>query len=190
MSLHAKATSEYSETFDGILVKSELARKANFESSVAFVRSVIEDARRHRQVPGSEIIPPNLRIGDSLGMRSFRAALSDQTLGDIVRREASGWGPLRIDALTSGYSGAFMLALTSDSGESSVILKVARNEEVIADELRAQKDHFPELAPFGVRFVLIEAELQRLHEGTESTTGRCPCGGARSFSIVSRVRPG
>jgi hypothetical protein len=165
-SLFAQGEPEFALTFDGLLEKSELARMPSHELAVEFVRSVIERARRSRRAPGTETIPKDSRIVDSLGMRSFRAAFSDDTLGDLVRTEARGWGPLQVESLTSGYSGAFMLALTAIPPERSLILKVARSEATVAHELRAQKDHLAELAPFGARFVPIEPELHRLRDGS------------------------
>jgi hypothetical protein len=162
---YAEGLAEFSSTFDGLLDKSQLARKKDHKSAVALVHSVIEEAKQHRQRPGTSPIPPNLHIVDSLGMRLFRAAFSDQILGDIVREEASNWGTLTVRSLTSGYSGAFMLNLSSDTGES-LVLKVVKSEEVIANELRAQSDHLPKLAPFGVRFCPIEVEVHRLRSGS------------------------
>src|SRR5437588_737528 len=165
-SLYASSRPEFKSTFDGLLEKSELAKKSSHESAVELVQSVIESARRRRRAPGTEKFPKNVRVVDSLGMRSFRAAFSDETLGDIIRAEAGGWGPLRIESLTSGYSGAFMLALTSIPPERALILKVARSEDTIAHELIAESVHLAELAPFGAGFVLIEPELHRLRDGS------------------------
>jgi hypothetical protein len=165
-SLYASGMPEFKATFDGLLEKSELARKSSHVSAVDLVRLEIETARRRHRAPGTETIPKNVRIVDSLGMRSFRAAFSDETLGDIIRAEAAAWGPLEVESLTSGYSGAYMLSLTSVPAEHSVILKLARNEEAISHELRAQTDHLTELAPFGARFALIQPELHRLRDGS------------------------
>lgn len=165
-SQYAEGTPEFKATFDGLLEKSELVKQTSFESAVFFVRSVIEGARRRRRVPGAEMIPPHVRVVDSLGMRSFRAAFSDETLGDIIRDEAADWGPLRVESLTSGYSGAFMLALTSVPPAHSLIVKVARSEETIAHELRAQEEHLAELAPFGARFAPISSDMRRLRNGS------------------------
>ncbi|HEV3317601.1 MAG TPA: phosphotransferase [Candidatus Angelobacter sp.] len=158
---YATSVPQFGPTFDGVLEKENLAKQKSWGSSVEFVRSVVERAHR-RRLPESGTIPSGVRVVDSLGMRSFRAAFSDQTLSDILRRETTDWGAVSVESLTSGYSGAFMIALTSESGDRSLILKIARNEETITSELRAQKDHLPELKPFGARFVLIEAEMQQL----------------------------
>jgi aminoglycoside phosphotransferase (APT) family kinase protein len=165
-SQYAGGTPEFTESFDGLLEKSELAKQRSFDASAAFVKSIIESARRRRGLPGSESLPGSVRIVDSLGMRSFRAAFSDESLGDIVRDEARDWGPVSVESLTTGYSGAFMLALRSEPDGRSLILKVARTEETIAHELLAQQRYLAELAPFGARFALINPEMRYLKNGT------------------------
>jgi len=162
---YARRKSGFAETFDDTLDKSELAEKSSHESAAAFVRSVVERARRHRRVPGAEAIPPNVHVKDSLGMRSFRAAFSDEAIGELVRAEAANWESVQIKSLTSGYSGAFMLKLTSEAAGRSLILKVARHEETISHEINAVKEHLAELAPFAARLATIEPNLHRLKDG-------------------------
>jgi hypothetical protein len=165
-SLYAKSSPGFAATFDGLIEKSNLVRELDHASAALFVRAEIERARARRCAPGSETIPSNLRITDSLGMRSFRAAFSDEVLGELVRAEAGDWGALRIESLTSGYSGAFMLALTSEQPGRSLIVKLARHESTIEHELQAQRIYLPELSPFCAKLVTIEPELRRLRDGS------------------------
>src|SRR5260370_36833162 len=61
-SLFAGSQPEFKSTFDGLLEKSELAKRSTHESAVELVRSEIEGARRRRRAPWTETIPRNVRI--------------------------------------------------------------------------------------------------------------------------------
>jgi len=161
----ARHRPEFEGTFDGVLDKAELESKPNHKLAVNFIQSVIENVRRRRRLPGTQIIPAGVSIVDSLGIRLFRAAFSDEVLGEIVRQVAEGWRSVSVEALTSGYSGAYMLKLSSGLQGSSVILKVAKSASMIESELHTIDDNLSSLAPFGSHFVQIEKQLRQLANG-------------------------
>jgi hypothetical protein len=161
---YAREDAGFAAVFDGVIDKAELARQIDFVSAVRLVRSSVEEARRKRTLPDLPVLADNVRVIDSFGIRLFRAGFSDDVLAEILSRETSEWGSVKVESLTSGYSGAFMLRLSSDSG-ASLILKVAKMKETIASEVSALSAYLHELAPYGARLNQISSTIERLKNG-------------------------
>jgi hypothetical protein len=141
--------SAFKEAFDGIIEKGDISNK-NRPGRLAYIRSALESAlRKHKHGKSDFVLPASVQVKDSLGMRTFRAAFGDSAFAELVIKEATDWEDLTISALTTGHSGAFMLSIGGNSGKGpkSVVVKVARDDQVIQDEISAQTKFLEQLGP-------------------------------------------
>lgn len=124
----------FRETFDGLLDKQKYIGFEQTTEQVDYVRNVISVAVRFKK-----LLPASYDIVDSIGMRLARVALGDRALEYLVQSVAADWKGVSLRALTSGHSGAFVLAVSGTKGSTPqrLILKVARDKRTISDELTA-----------------------------------------------------
>ncbi len=143
-----EAEEAFRETFDGIIEKGDISRYAR-PGRVSYVKSAVEAAARKRQYGKPDyVLPADVLVKDSLGMRAFRAAFGEAGLAEIHNNEAKNWKDTVIEALTTGHSGAFMLSIRGTSqGLKSLVLKVAKDEQVVKDEMNAQRRYIDQLGP-------------------------------------------
>ena len=141
----AEGCSHFSETFDGSIDKQRLGGYSTTEKEVAYVRQAIEEARHRRA--GSK---PSYSLIDSVGLRLVGAAFGQEVFDVLVETVACGWEEVKIAALTSGHSGAFLLAISGShqGGFQQIIVKCAREAELIQNDTRRVKEHLAELGPF------------------------------------------
>ncbi|MBK9241036.1 MAG: aminoglycoside phosphotransferase family protein [Acidobacteria bacterium] len=139
----AKLVPDYRATFNGMIDKAEIDPLRR-EQRIEYVRRTIARAIGQRS---QRLFPKGgVRVVDSLGMRLFFAAFGEDELTEIIANEASGWEDITVRALSSGYSGAFMLLLSSGEGtRKSVIVKLAKADATIQDEIEAPNRYLKEL---------------------------------------------
>ncbi len=142
--------------FDGVIDKAAVDR-AQREGRIAYIHEQYEAAARHRGLR-QERPEAAIRIVDSIGMRAAQAAFGAKTLLEVVRKETEGWQSITAEALTSGHSGAFLIAVTGQSGygPGSLVLKLARDESVIRSEVKAISRYLAHLGLLSTRIVLFD----------------------------------
>lgn len=152
----------YIEHFDGLIEKANIDSK-NRKQRLDYVRKSVEAAIR-KKTNTEDVLPPGMAVVDSMGMRVFRAAFGDSAIAEIARNEASQWEDVRLEALTSGHSGAFMLSISgsNNGGGHSLVLKVARDEKTIEQEIRAQQRFLGQLGPLAGHLAVLDSESIRL----------------------------
>lgn len=145
--VRVKREPAFKEAFDGLMDKGDLDPLISRPERLAYVKRAIDAATTSRKEARQEDILEGLKIIDSLGMRTFRAAFSDRTIKEIIEAETSGWQQIRLEALTTGHSGAFMLSIngTSKKGQHSLVIKVAKTPNVIKNETEAQIENLDNL---------------------------------------------
>jgi len=101
---------------------------------------------------------------DSLGLRLAAATFGQGVLDALVGEVADGWGTVEIEALTSGHSGAFLLAISGQrQGDAQrMIVKCARDREVIEDETRRVRSSLGELGPLAEVLAPTDQQLHLL----------------------------
>lgn len=165
---YATNTEEFRESFDGMIEKGKLDGAESRHDRIEYLRRVIS-AAYHKRVSGNAgpIFPEDLYVVDSLGMRTFRAAFGDEAIIELVETEATGWTGRKIKAMTSGYSGAFMLSIKgiSSSGSQSLVLKLARSQKIIQEEMEAQTKYLGQLGPLAGHLVTIDPVRRTLLGG-------------------------
>jgi|GEM_PF-5090026 len=140
----------YRQAFDGILPKGKLDAIIGNAKRVSLVKRTVNNAIGKRKRTAKMDLPLEARIVDSFGIRTFQAAFGDAAISEIIENEAAEWTEREVYALTTGHSGAFMLALRGKSasgGRHSLVVKVAQNEEVIQHEINAQGFYYDRLGP-------------------------------------------
>lgn len=165
----ARHTPDYEEAFDGIIEKGELDKCKTRQERIHYLQNCINVAINHRTIGTEQIsLPSNLEIVDSLGMRTFRAAFGDEAIVEIIRNEAPDWTNITTATLSSGYSGAYMLSIrgSSSSGLQSLVLKVARDEQIIQDEIDAPTKYLSQLGPLSGHLASFDQEKKHLSVAT------------------------
>lgn len=152
----------YSDNFDGMIEKASLDGKDR-KQRLSYVKSSIEASIR-KKTKTEDSLPSDTTIVDSMGMRSVRAAFGDSAIAEIIRNEAMNWRDVRLEALTTGHSGAFMLSISgrNESGGHSLVLKVARNDSTVEQEIRAQQKYLAQLGALAGHLAVLDNESVRL----------------------------
>jgi Phosphotransferase enzyme family len=149
--MRATLSPKYKEAFNGLIDKAILDSYTERDDCVLYVKNAINAAIRKLTLEkGQDVFPNNVQIIDSLGMRSFRAVFGDSALAEVIENEASQCNLIRIKALTSGHSGAFLLSIrgrTDEGGPLSLAIKVARDDKTIQDEIDAPSKYKHQLGP-------------------------------------------
>jgi len=131
--------------FHGVFAKESWRALPDAERPM-YVRTIIEEARpRSRSLIGA--LSDRAEIDDSLGVRSFCAAFGDGALDELIVRFADASDNVRIRALTGGLSGAFLFEIKTDGSRGclSRIVKLARDRELIDNEVKGLATHLPAL---------------------------------------------
>lgn len=179
----AEGCRHFSETFDGSIDKQRLSSYTTIEKEVTYVRQAIEEAKHRRT--GSK--PPYSLI-DSVGLRLAAAAFGQQVFDVLVEEVACGWGEVRIAALTSGHSGAFLLAISGShqGGFQQIIVKCAREAELIQNDTRRVSEHLAELGPLGEVLAQTDQEIHTFPRKLGSYYRQATIEGAPLLSILSQ----
>lgn len=158
---------EYLDSFDGIVEKGDLIAISERHKRLGHVKQAIQGAIRKRTQRERGDILPGIRLIDSFGMRTFRAAFSDVAIAEIVENEASDWENISLEALTTGHSGAFMVAINGrvSGNPGSLVLKVARTPDTIANEIRALNKYMNQLQILGPYLVHLDDQPRELTDG-------------------------
>lgn len=153
---NAITRSYYDETFDGLIEKQKLGGYSSSEGQATYIRQIISGAVRRKA--GSK---PSYSLIDSVGLRLAAAAFGQQVFDLLVEEVAHGWGDVQIATLTSGHSGAFLLAIsgTDESGAQRLIVKCAREKKLIESEADRVQKYLSELGPLAE----VLAPVSRLH---------------------------
>ena len=149
----------FRETFDGIIEKSDISKATDRTGRVSYVQSAIEAAiRKHAHGKSDYILPTDVYVKDSLGMRTFRAAFGDAALAELAHNEAHSWSEIIVAALTTGHSGAFMVSLSGNTsqGPKSLVLKVTKDDQIIQDEINAPTRFLDQLGPLSGTFATLD----------------------------------
>lgn len=152
------------EIFDAVIDKQTPVAK-NPETLRELLQEKIEEARRRRTNtpdPGK----PLIQVQDSLGMRLAEAAITQEGILELVQRETKGWANIAVHALTSGYSGSYLLQVCGQSAKQNarLVLKVALKESVLIDESKAVKDFGGILNHFSGKIAAAEGGVHQLKE--------------------------
>lgn len=154
----------FRETFDGIIEKSDISARDR-KGRVSYVQSAIEAAiRKHAHGKSDYILPADVYVKDSLGMRTFRAAFGDAALAELAHNEAHSWSEIVVAALTTGHSGAFMVSLNGNTsqGPKSLVLKVTKDDRIIQDEINAPTRFLEQLGPLSGTFATLDNNKRSL----------------------------
>ena len=157
---------QYKEYFDGMIEKAEFDSCTNKESCLEFIKRQVGVVLSKRSAKTGAGVLAGVRVVDSLGMRLFQAAFPLESVAEILRFEAEDWQRPEIECLTSGHSGAFMLSIRGErNGEHSLILKVARSNEIIRAEMQAQQRYLSQLGPLSGHLVQLDSDARQLLGG-------------------------
>lgn len=142
----AEGQPHFDETFDGVLDKQRLTGFDRREEQIAYIRQIVTLAVRRRT--GAT---PNYLLKDSVGLRLARAAFGEEVFDYLVQEIAPGWQDVEIRALTSGHSGASILAISGmlAHGRQRIVIKCAHDRELIKKEVARVREHISELGPLG-----------------------------------------
>jgi hypothetical protein len=159
--LRAMHEPAYREAFDGLIEKGDLDPLARADR-IAYVRRIVQGAIGARAGHFSGDVRYDLV--DSLGIRTFIAAFNKAAVTEIIQNEAADWEDVSLSALTTGHSGAFMLAISgrTPTGPQSLVLKVARSVSVIQRELIAQVNYLGQLGPLATYLSPLDPEPRTL----------------------------
>lgn len=157
----AEGLPHYKETFDGLIDKQMMHGYESMEQQQSYVRRIVSGAIRKR-AGGA----PAYVLKDSLGLRLAAATFGQGVLDALVEEVADGWETVEITALTSGHSGAFLLAISGQrqGGAQRIIVKCARDREVIEDETRRVRSALGELGPLAEVLAPIDQQLHLLSD--------------------------
>ena len=135
--------------FHAILSKQVLSRFRTPKERALVVAQVVGTVRRKR----SGDVPVAHAIEDSLGMRTFFAAFPDPVLEELIVTECPGWSEIRVRALSAGYSGSSLLALSGHTGGATrhIVVKLAPRADPIERETHVLNDFFGEGADFAAK---------------------------------------
>ncbi len=163
----ARVEARFQQIFDGLLDKQRLESYDDRDEQKAYVRRIIDSAVRKR-TGSPERDLENVVLEDSLGLRLFRAAFGDDVFPELVQAIAEDGDDVRIRALTSGHSGAFILAMSwqGETGQQRVVIKVARDEKVIGAETTACRKYLSRLGPIGGVLAVVDAQPRNLQTCT------------------------
>ena len=75
------------------------------------------------------------RAIDSPAMRRFEAAFGRHAIQGMAAQIVPDWGPSVAEALSGGYSGAFLMRLAEDGADRQLVCKISRDEKIITDEV-------------------------------------------------------
>lgn len=148
--------------FHGVFAKEEWRALPDAERP-SYVRTIIEEARpRSRSLIG--VMSDKTSFDDSLGLRSFCAAFGDHALDELVVRFANVSDKIHVRALTGGLSGAFLFEVTTigEHGRGSRIVKLARDREMIENEVKGFATHVSALGELATILLPPVGEIRTL----------------------------
>jgi hypothetical protein len=148
------------EIFDGRISKQRLASMVRTKR-IDYVQKAVRDALAHRK--GTAPIPDDADIVDSFGMRVFRLTFGDKAIAELLNAEAADWPAPRVEALTSGHSGAHLIQLSS--GRESLVVKIARSASIIEHEIHAVPRNLSRLGAFAMNIARFDSEQKPLTGG-------------------------
>ena len=171
---------EDSGVFDGVLGKDKLIRGDRAEVD-SYVRKSVCDAINKHAKETCPIAQTEYELIDSLGVRLTQSAFGFQFFTMLVRDIAATWTNVRIAALTSGHSGAYVLLVVGkEKGlDQGVVVKCARNEDIISEEIRAVEHYLPSLGVLGGHLASIEHQHHKLT--------KCGCWYYRQSHVVGET---
>lgn len=124
---------------DAILEKEIIFSRIAGGAPVENLKLGIEEAIRNwsRRTGRDTPISPNdrhVKLLDSPPMRLMEAALGRTIVDGVVNHVARDWGEVSVDALSGGYSGAFLARITDASGNRQIVCKLSKNQQLIDEE--------------------------------------------------------
>ncbi len=122
--------------------------------------------RRHLKT-GASGAAQDVAYEDSYAFRLAEAALGSERLRKFFPAVASGWKDVAVTALSHGASGAFLFKLSGQCNgrPSALVYKIARDRQLLQEEIEAFRQAQPHLGHFAGRFnssgfeIEVEAEL-------------------------------
>lgn len=160
-----EAAPDLDEIFDGRISRQRLTPMVRTKR-IDYVKKSVRDALVQRK--GIAPIPDDAEIVDSFGMRIFRSTFGDKTVADkaiaeLLNVEAADWQAPRLQALTSGHSGAHLIQLSS--GRESLVVKIARSASIIEHEIYAVQRNLSRLGAFAMKLAQFDSEKKSLTGG-------------------------
>ena len=140
---YAENEPHFADSFDSCIDKQ---RWMSFDTKdeKTYVRQIISTMLREKL----DIKPPYI-LKDSMGLRLSEAAFTNKIFDFLVEEVSHGWKDIEIESLTSGHSGAFLFAFTGihSGGRKRIVIKCARDEEILKNEIHCVDEHLAELGP-------------------------------------------
>lgn len=127
---------------DGIIYKNQLLEAGpDSDRPVEDLIFGLQDAlRAWTKRTGSHVTPASqgysFRIVDSAAARRLEASVGRKGIGQLMARVGRGWGgDLAVEALSGGYSGAYLIRAKANDGARQLVIKLARERKVLEEEL-------------------------------------------------------
>jgi hypothetical protein len=149
--------------FHGVFAKEDWRALESNAERQTYVRTVIEQARPHDRSTVDKM-RERATIDDSLGVRSYLAAFGDSALGELIFACADPADNVTVRALTGGLSGAFLFEIKTvgSRGRLSRIVKLARDRELIENEVTGLETYRPALGPLAAALLVLSSGIKRL----------------------------
>ncbi len=154
-----KGEHHYRETFDGLIDKQKLRSLDTINEQLNYLKQEIFTARSSKYG-----IRTDYEFVDSLGLRLAAAAFGNQVFDLLIHEVAHDWNEIKVTALTSGHSGAFLLEISGkhNGGARRLIVKCSRDKETIEGEITRASETLAELGPLAEVMGQINQKLQHL----------------------------
>lgn len=154
--------------FHGFISKLRVSDdRGSHDRVVEYVRDIVEGAMSGRGLDASGVPLPEFCLEDSLGLRLAQAAFGPNFFLSLIRKVAKGWNDVRIRALTSGHSGAYVLQVEgSRSGnQASLVIKCARSADIIRGDVRVfESDRLATLGVLGNHLAPADKSIDELRD--------------------------
>jgi len=104
-------------------------------------------------------------VEDSLGIRTFYAAFQRHIIDEIIATECAAWDRVNVRALSSGYSGASVLAVRGylNNAHRQIVIKIAPRRELIEWESKIHQ-RFAGESPIFMQSCAITSDVKSLSD--------------------------
>lgn len=160
----AERQPHYREIFKATVDKQAIAGFSSKTEEESYLRRLLGDALNPRLADGRR---QKLTRRDSLGLRLFEAVFGTEVFSLLADRVVPDWDEIEFSTPSLGHSGSYVLRMvgTKSGAERGLILKCARDAQVLEREIHVREEFLAELGELGGVLGMADPELTELRSG-------------------------